>query len=261
MSLDLSVENGVATILLDRPDVMNALDDRLGEELLESVTKSAEDDQVRCIVVTGAGRAFCAGEDLGALASAYESGEAPGLGQTLTHRYNPLIRAIRAAPKPVVAALNGVAAGAGASIALACDFRIASEHAKLMLAFIKVGLVPDSGGIWFLTRMVGAARAWQLAATGDPVSAQEALALGLVNKVVGADAFEDEWKGFAEELAKGPTRAFALTKSLLDGAATATLDEQLDLEVEAQSEAGRTSDHLEGVRAFLAKRAPSFWGM
>jgi 2-(1,2-epoxy-1,2-dihydrophenyl)acetyl-CoA isomerase len=160
-----------------------------------------------------------------------------------------------------VAALNGVAAGAGASIALACDFRIASEHAKLMLAFIKVGLVPDSGGLWFLARMVGAARAWELAATGAPVAAPEALALGLVHKVVAADAFETEWKEYAQTLATGPTRAFALTKSLLEAAATTSLDEQLDLEVDAQSEAGKTSDHLEGVRAFLAKRAPNFWGM
>jgi 2-(1,2-epoxy-1,2-dihydrophenyl)acetyl-CoA isomerase len=261
VSLGLEVEQGVATIVLDRPQVMNALDDELGRELLDTVVETAEDEQVRCIVLTGAGRAFCAGEDLGALAADYESGESPGLGKTLVDRYNPLIRAIRGAPKPVVAALNGVAAGAGASIALACDFRIASEHAKLILGFIKVGLVPDSGGIWFLTRMVGAARAWELAATGAPVSAEQALDLGLVNKVVPADAFEAEWHEFANNLAKGPTRAFALTKSLLEGAATASLDEQLDLEVDAQVAAGKTSDHLEGVRAFLGKRAPNFWGM
>jgi 2-(1,2-epoxy-1,2-dihydrophenyl)acetyl-CoA isomerase len=261
VSLELSVDHGVATIVLDRPEVMNALNDELGGELLDAVGKTTQDEQVRCIVLTGAGRAFCAGEDLGALAAEYESGESPGLGQTLVDRYNPLIRAIRGAPKPVVAALNGVAAGAGASIALACDFRIASEHAKLILAFIKVGLVPDSGGLWFLARMVGVARAWELAATGSPVAAPEALALGLVNKVVAADDFEGEWKEFAQTLATGPTRAFALTKSLLEAAATKSLDEQLDLEVQAQSEAGRTSDHLEGVRAFLAKRAPNFWGM
>jgi 2-(1,2-epoxy-1,2-dihydrophenyl)acetyl-CoA isomerase len=157
--------------------------------------------------------------------------------------------------------VNGVAAGAGASIALACDFRIASEHAKLVLAFIKVGLVPDSGGLWFLTRMVGAAKAWELAAGGAPVSAEEALGLGLVNRVIVADSFEDEWKSFALELAKGPTRAFALTKSLLETAETASLEFQLETEVQLQTEAGRTSDHLEGVRAFLAKRAPNFWGM
>ncbi|MEA2508913.1 MAG: 2-(1,2-epoxy,2-dihydrophenyl)acetyl-CoA isomerase [Actinomycetota bacterium] len=261
VSLRLSTEEGVAAIILDRPEVMNALNQELGLELLDAVSKSAADEQVRCIVLSGAGRAFCAGEDLGALAETYERGDSPGLGQTLIERYNPLIRAIREAPKPVVAALNGVAAGAGASIALACDFRIASEHAKLVLAFIKVGLVPDSGAIWFLTRMVGAAKAWELAATGEPLSAQDALGLHLVNRVVAADAFEEEWKAFARGLATGPTRAFALTKSLLGEAATSTLDEQLDLEVEAQAEVGRTSDHLEGVRAFLAKRAPRFWGM
>lgn len=260
MALEVSIDQGVATILLDRPEVMNALNDELGFALLEAVAKFALDDQVRCLVLTGAGRAFCAGEDLGALAQGYDSGEPPRLGKTLIERYNPLIRAIRQAPKPVVAAVNGVAAGAGASIALACDFRIASEQAKLILAFIKVGLVPDSGAIWFLTRMVGAARAWELAASGDPVSAQEALALGLINKVVGADVFEQESKQFARELAEGPTRAFALTKSLLEQAATVSLEEQLDLEVEAQSEAGRSADHLEGVRAFLGKRAPSFRG-
>jgi 2-(1,2-epoxy-1,2-dihydrophenyl)acetyl-CoA isomerase len=248
-------------LVLDRPEVMNALNDELGFELLEAVKTVAADEKVRCIVLTGAGKAFCAGEDLGALAGSYESGDFPGLGQTLKDRYNPLIRAIRGAPKPVVAAMNGVAAGAGASIALACDFRIASEHAKLVLAFIKVGLVPDSGGLWFLTRMVGAAKAWELAAVGAPVSAEEALALGLVNRVIGADAFEEGWKQFVLELAKGPTRALALTKSLLETAETASLEYQLETEVQLQTEAGRTSDHLEGVRAFLAKRAPNFWGM
>jgi 2-(1,2-epoxy-1,2-dihydrophenyl)acetyl-CoA isomerase len=260
VTLNLSIDAGVAVITLDRPEVMNALDNELGLALLDAVTKSAADDEVRCMVLTGAGRGFCAGEDLGALAENYERGDSPGLGHTLEERYNPLIRAIRGAPKPVVAALNGVAAGAGASIALACDFRIASEHAKLVLAFIKVGLVPDSGAVWFLTRMVGAARAWELAATGAPLSAQQALDFGLVNNVVAADAFEEEWRAFARTLAAGPTRAFALTKSLLESAATATLDEQLDLEVGAQAEAGRTSDHLEGVRAFLGKRSPSFGG-
>jgi 2-(1,2-epoxy-1,2-dihydrophenyl)acetyl-CoA isomerase len=258
--LDVSVEEGVSTLVLSRPEVMNALNDELGHELLAAFSRAAADDQIRCIVLTGAGRAFCAGEDLGALAAGYESGVAPGLGQTLTDRYNPLIHAIRGAPKPVVAALNGIAAGAGASIALACDYRIASDHARLALAFIKVGLVPDSGGLWFLTKMVGAAKAWELAASGAPISAADALDLGLLSKVVSAEDFADEWKGFALSLAQGPTRAFALTKSLLELAATATLEEQLDAEIRAQSEAGRTADHIEGVRAFLAKRPPEFRG-
>ncbi|MDQ3956698.1 MAG: enoyl-CoA hydratase-related protein [Actinomycetota bacterium] len=253
--------DGVAIITLDRPEVLNAFDDDLGFETLAAVQRASDDSSVRCIVMTGAGRAFSSGEDLGALQADYESGKTPPLGNTLTNRYNPLIRAIRAAPKPVVAALNGVAAGAGASIALACDFRIASEKAKLVLAFIKVGLVPDSGGLWFLTHMVGAARAWELGATGDPLPAEDALALGIVNRVVPADEFDAAWRGFAAELATGPTRAFALTKELVNASTSLSLDEQLDLEVKAQTEAGSTADHMEGVQAFLGKRRAEFKGL
>jgi 2-(1,2-epoxy-1,2-dihydrophenyl)acetyl-CoA isomerase len=260
MSLGFDKDSGLAVITLRRPDVLNAFNDELGQAALKAVRDASVDSSVRCMVITGEGRAFSAGEDLGALAAGYEKGEVPGLGHTLTDRYNPLIRAIRNAPKPVVAAVNGVAAGAGASIALACDFRIASEHAKLVLAFIKVGLVPDSGAIWFLTRMVGSAKAWELSALGSPVGADEALRLGLFNRVVPADAFEKEWRTFAEELAAGPTRGYAITKELLNRASEVSLDEQLDLEVEAQSQAGKTADHLEGVRAFFAKRPPGFTG-
>jgi 2-(1,2-epoxy-1,2-dihydrophenyl)acetyl-CoA isomerase len=260
MPVHYSVADGVAVLTLDRPEVLNAFDDAFGKETLGAVERAAADESVRCIVITGAGRAFSAGEDLGALADGYERGDVPGLGTTLIERYNPLIRAIRSAPKPVVAAVNGVAAGAGASIALACDFRIASEHAKLILAFIKVGLVPDSGAVWFLTKMVGAAKAWELSATGDPVTAEEALRLGLVHKVVTADEFESEWTSLAAQLAAGPTRAYALTKALVNSAADRTLDEQLAAEVDAQTEAGQTQDHLEGVQAFLAKRSPKFSG-
>ncbi len=249
-----------AVITLDRPDVLNAFDDELGREALEALERAAQDEAVRCIVITGAGRAFCSGEDLGALAADYQAGRAPPLGDTLVRRYNPLIRAIRAAPKPVVAALNGVAAGAGASIALACDFRIASEAAKLVFAFVKVGLVPDSGALWFLTKMVGAARAWEVAVTGKPISAGDALSMGLVNKVVPVEEFDAAWREFAQELAAGPTRAFALTKSLVAHAAAHSLDEQLDVEVDAQTEAGSTADHMEGVRAFFEKRPAQFKG-
>jgi 2-(1,2-epoxy-1,2-dihydrophenyl)acetyl-CoA isomerase len=171
-----------------------------------------------------------------------------------------LIRALRNAPKPVVAAVNGVAAGAGASIALACDHRIASDKAKFVIAFIKVGLVPDSGSVWFLSKMIGEARAMDLAASGRPVGADEALALGLVNEVVAADELESRWRAAAAELASGPTRAYALTKRLVHDASERSLDDQLDAEVHAQSEAGKTTDHLEGVRAFLGKRPPSFEG-
>ena len=260
MSLTVEVDGGVAVITLNRPDVLNAFNDELGLALVDEVTKASDDESVRCIVITGAGRAFSSGEDLGALSQGYEAGEVPDLGQTLVRRYNPLIRAVRAAPKPVVAAVNGVAAGAGASLALACDFRIASERAKLVLAFIKVGLIPDSGGLWFLAKMVGAAKAWELGATGDPLGAEEALRLGLVTKVVSAEDFEKEWRAFAAGLAAGPTRAYAITKRLVNGALDRSLDEQLDEEVGAQTEAGRTADHLEGVQAFLAKRRPDFTG-
>jgi 2-(1,2-epoxy-1,2-dihydrophenyl)acetyl-CoA isomerase len=260
MTIGYEVGSGLAVITLRRPDVLNAFNDELGFAVLEAVTNASKDESVRCIVITGEGRAFSAGEDLGALAAGYANGEPAELGATLTDRYNPLIRAIRAAPKPVVAAVNGVAAGAGASLALACDFRIASEHAKLVLAFIKVGLVPDSGAVWFLTRMVGAAKAWELASLGDPVAAQGALELGLFDRVVPADSFDQEWRSFATQLASGPTRAYALTKELLNRAADVGLDEMLDLEVGAQTEAGKSADHLEGVQAFFAKRPPDFQG-
>lgn len=253
--------NGVGIVTLDRPEVLNAFDDDLGFAVLDAVRKASDDSSVRCIVITGAGRAFSSGEDLGALQADYESGAAPPLGNTLTNRYNPLIRAVRSAPKPVLAAINGVAAGAGASLALACDYRIASEKAKLVLAFVKVGLVPDSGGVWFLTRMIGASRAWELAATGDPLSAEDAAACGIVHRLAPVDEFEAAWRAWAEELAAGPTRAYALTKQLVNNATAATLDEQLDLEVEAQTEAGATADHLEGVQAFLGKRRPEFKGL
>lgn len=260
MPIDYSISDGVGTIVLNRPEVLNAFDDELGSQMLDVVEKAAADDNVRCIVITGAGRAFCSGEDLGALAGTYERGETPPLGKTLTDRYNPLIRALRSAPKPVLAAVNGVAAGAGASLAFACDYRIVVETTKFVLAFIKVGLVPDSGAVWFLTRSIGEARALELAARGRPVSAQEALDLGLVQEVVPAEGFEARWTELASELAAGPTRALALTKALVYAASERSLDDQLEAEVEAQSDAGRTADHLEGVQAFLGKRAPKFEG-
>jgi len=260
MSLNYEIDGGVAVATLSRPDVLNAFDDELGHALVDTVRKAAADDSVRCLVITGAGRAFSSGEDLAALAGDYERGTAPELGQTLINRYNPLIRALRATPKPVVAAINGVAAGAGASLALACDFRIASDRAKLVLAFIKVGLVPDSGALWHLTRMVGTGTAFRLAATGAPIDADEALALRLVDRVVPADDFEEEWRSFAAELAAGPTQAYGITKHLVAFAAEHSLEEQLEEEVHGQTRAGKTDDHMEGVTAFLGKRAPRFTG-
>lgn len=252
--------DGVAVVTFNRPDVLNAFNDEMGEAALAAIRRAAADDSIRCIVLTGAGRAFSSGEDLGALADGYERGQAPLLGDTLTNRYNPLIRAITAAPKPVVAAVNGVAAGAGASVAFACDHRVVIEPAKFILAFIKVGLVPDSGALWFLQRAIGSAKTWHLATTGDPLSSEGAAALGLVDIVTSPDDFDESWRDFASRLAAGPTRAYALTKQLLYGVTDRSLSEQLDAEVGAQSEAGATADHLEGVQAFFAKRPPSFQG-
>lgn len=260
MTVDYEVEAGVGLVRFNRPDVLNAFDEEMGNAALDTVTRAAADSSVRCIVLSGAGRAFSAGEDLGALAEGYAAGRAPDHGAILERRYNPLIRALRSAPKPVVAAVNGVTAGSGTSIALACDFRLASERARLVFAFIKVGLVPDSAGLWFLTRAVGAAKAFELAALGETIDAHEALRLGLVNRVVAEDDFETGWKEFATALAAGPTIGYARTKELANLAGTRTLDEELDAEIGVQAAAGATEDHLEGMHAFLEKRPPRFRG-
>jgi 2-(1,2-epoxy-1,2-dihydrophenyl)acetyl-CoA isomerase len=260
MTVRYDLADSVAVITLDRPEVLNAFNDEMGAAALEAVEKASADEAVRCIVITGAGRAFSSGEDLGALASGYEKGEVPDLGDTLIRRYNPLIRAITGAPKPVVAAINGVAAGAGASVALACDHRIAVDKAKLVLAFVKVGLIPDSGALWFLARMIGTARAWRMASSGDPLGAAEALELGILDEVVDPDSFEDAWRAAAREFAAGPTKAYALTKELLYSASESSLHDQLEAEIGGQTAAGKTADHLEGVKAFLGKRAPNYEG-
>ena len=261
-TIELERRDGAAVIRLNRPAALNAWNTTLGEELLDAVQTVAADDAVRAVCVTGAGRAFSSGADLRDMASRplTDAGHVD-VKTTLTTVYHPLLTGLRTMPKPVLAAINGVAAGAGTSLALACDFRIASEKAKLVLAFIKVGLVPDSGGVWFLTRMIGASRAWELAATGDPLSAEDAAACGIVHRLVSVDEFEGAWRAWAEELAAGPTRAYALTKQLVNNATAATLDDQLDLEVDAQTQAGATADHLEGVQAFLGKRRPEFKGL
>jgi 2-(1,2-epoxy-1,2-dihydrophenyl)acetyl-CoA isomerase len=258
MSLTVRTEDGVAFVTLDRPDVLNAFDEVLGRELLDVIGAASSNEEIRCIVMTGAGRAFSAGEDLGALMSHYEAGRAPDHAAILSARYNPLIRALRGAPKPIVAAVNGVAAGAGASIALACDFRVASQNAKLVFAFTKVGLVPDSAAAWLLARMVGEATALELVTTGRTVTADEALKLGLFTSVVAPDELDDSARALATGLARGPVLALALTKKLVLGALDRSLDEQLAAEVDAQAIAGRSEDHLEGMRAFLAKRPARF---
>jgi 2-(1,2-epoxy-1,2-dihydrophenyl)acetyl-CoA isomerase len=254
--VDLDAEARVATITLNRPDALNALTVPMKQALLAALRQVERDRSVRAVVLTGAGRAFCAGQDL---RERLEPGAAP-LGVEVRERYNPIIRAMRALPKPIVAAINGVAAGAGASLAMAADIRIAAESASFALAFGRVGLVPDSGATWFLPRLVGATRAMELALLGEPLPAADALRLGLVGRVVPADALATEAGAVAARLAAGAPRAIALTKRAINAAWDRDLDAALDFEAHLQDMAGRSKDHAEGLAAFLAKRPPEFTG-
>lgn len=254
------VTNGVATITMNRPEGLNAVDAQLGDELAKAIADAASDRGVRCVVLTGAGRGFCAGADLNQFEEAYREGIAPPMGEVLKHRYNPLALGLHRMEKPTVAAVNGVAAGMGASLAFACDFRIASEHARFFQAFIKIGVIPDSGATFFLPKLVGLAKAKELAMLGPMVKAEEALRLGLVTEVVKADEFAARVKAFSEMLASGPTRAYALTKQALHLGAESELEDTLGLEADLQQQIAQTADHMEGVKAFLEKREPKFQG-
>jgi len=254
--LRLEVADAVATITLDRPDALNALTIALKEELLATLETVAGDRAVRAVVLTGAGRAFCAGQDL---RERLQPDPTP-LADELRLRYNPIVRTMRAIEKPIVGAINGVAAGAGASLVFACDLRIAAETASFVLAFGRIGLVPDTGATWLLPRLVGAARAAEIALIGDAVGAAAALEIGLVNRVVPAETLAEEAHALAARLADGSPRATALTKRALDRSWSASFDDQLELEAELQGEAGASADHAEGVAAFIEKRPPRFTG-
>jgi 2-(1,2-epoxy-1,2-dihydrophenyl)acetyl-CoA isomerase len=254
--LRYEVADAIATITLDRPEALNALDAVLKRELLAAVRAAGRDRAVRVVVLTGAGRAFCAGQDLRETAGP----DAPPLAAVLRDAYNPLILALRRLEKPVIAAVNGVAAGAGASLSFACDIRLAAEGASFVLAFGRVGLVPDSGSTWFLPRLVGPARAAHLMLTTDPLPAPEAERWGLVSRVVAADALAEEAHALAVRLAAGAPRALALTKRALNRSLETGLEEALAYEASLQGIAGRTADHREGVAAFLEKRPPRFTG-
>jgi 2-(1,2-epoxy-1,2-dihydrophenyl)acetyl-CoA isomerase len=256
----LTSEGGVCTITLNRPEVLNAFNDALTSELAEALRSAERDHAVRAVILTGAGRAFSSGQDLGDLKAKYVPGYVPHLGDDLRRRYNPIIRRIREMEKPVIAAVNGVAAGAGCSLALACDLRIASEQASFIEVFIHVGLVPDSGSTFMLPRLVGLGRAMELCCTGQKVDAEEALRLGLVNQVVPAEELIPTAQKLAAKLASLPGRAIALTKRLLNQSLQNDLEQQLEAEAFAQETAGRTQDHHEGVMAFLDKRKPAFKG-
>jgi 2-(1,2-epoxy-1,2-dihydrophenyl)acetyl-CoA isomerase len=254
--VELDTEAGVATVTLNRPDALNALTVPMKEALLAALRRLEREKAIRALVLTGAGRAFCAGQDL---RERLEPGAAP-LGVEVRERYNPIIRAMRGLPKPIIGAINGVAAGAGASLAMACDLRVASEAASFALAFGRVGLVPDSGATWLLPRLVGAARAAELALLNDPVPADEALRIGLVSRVVPADQLATEAHAIATRLAAGAPRAIALTKGALNAAWDHDLDAALEYEAHLQDLAGRTNDHAEGMAAFMDKRPPRFTG-
>jgi 2-(1,2-epoxy-1,2-dihydrophenyl)acetyl-CoA isomerase len=254
--LRLEVVDRVATIILDRPDALNALTVPLKRELLAALDRVASDPAVRAVVLTGAGRAFCAGQDL---RERLEPDAAP-LEVEIRERYNPVILAMRRLEKPIVGAINGIAAGAGASLAFACDVRIAAEGASFLLAFGRVGLIPDSGATWLLPRLVGAAKAAEMALTADPLSAADAERLGLVARIVPAETVVGEAQALAARLAALAPQALALTKRALEASWTSTLEAQLDLEAELQGVAGLTADHAEGIAAFLEKRPPRFTG-
>jgi len=247
-------ESGVLTITLNRPDVLNAFNADL-HRALGAALKEARADDVRAVVITGAGRGFCVGQDL------TEFREAPGdIGERLRGNYHPNILAIRALEKPVIAAVNGPAAGAGLSLACACDLRLAADDATFVPAFINIGLVPDSGSTYFVRRLLGTARAFEWMTSGRRLTAAEAHAWGLVSEVVEADRLQARSAELAAELAALPTRGIALSKRLFDHAENATLEEQLEWEAQLQAVATRTHDFAEGVAAFLEKREPRFEG-
>jgi 2-(1,2-epoxy-1,2-dihydrophenyl)acetyl-CoA isomerase len=254
--LEVDSEARVATITLNRPDALNSLTVPMKVALLAALRKVDRDGSVRAVVLTGAGRAFCAGQDL---KERLEPDAAP-LGVEVRDRYNPIIRGMRSSPKPIVGAINGVAAGAGAALALACDIRLASDAASFTLAFGRVGLVPDSGATWFLPRLVGDARAAEMALLNEPVRAEEAARIGLIGRVVAADQLLAEAGAVAAKLATGAPRALAMTKRALATTWDRDLDAALDYEAHIQDLAGRTADHREGMAAFLEKRPPTFTG-
>lgn len=244
-------------ITLNRPDRLNSFNAAM-HRALAAALDAARDPACRAVLLTGAGRGFCAGQDLADVA--VTDGAAPDLGVTLDEFYNPLVRRIRALDKPVVCAVNGTAAGAGANIALCCDIVLSARSAKFIQSFAKIGLVPDSGGTWLLPRLIGDARAKALAMLAEPIGAETAADWGLIWRAVDDDQLRGEAEKLTAHLATQPTQGLALIKQALTAAATNTLDAQLDLERDLQRKAGRTPDYAEGVDAFIAKRAPNFTG-
>ena len=250
---------GYRVVTLNRPTRLNSFNEEMHLALRAALTEAEADKTCRAVLLTGAGRGFCAGQDLSDRVMG-EGAEPPDLGRTIEAYYSPLVRQLRALPLPVVCAVNGVAAGAGANIALACDIVLAARSANFLEAFARIGLIPDAGGTYFLPRLVGAARARAMTMLAEPVPAETAEAWGLIWKCVDDDKLMGEANALCLRFAEAPTQGLALAKRALDASANHSLDEQLNLERDLQREAGRTSDYAEGVRAFMEKRKPSFRG-
>jgi 2-(1,2-epoxy-1,2-dihydrophenyl)acetyl-CoA isomerase len=258
-TVNLRIADGAARIVLNRPDSLNAWNERFGRELLDAVESVSGDEAVRAVLITGAGRAFSSGADLREQRAGVD-GEPPDLSQRLRELYNPVILGVREMPKPVLAAVNGPAVGIGCSLALACDLVLAAESAYFLLAFVNIGLVPDGGSSVFIPARAGAGRAAEMALLGERVPAATGRAWGLVDRLVTDDSFAAEVDALAERLATGPTRAYAAAKEQLNARAYRGLDEQLELEASLQQELAGSADFGEGVLAFLEKRSPRFTG-
>ena len=258
-TIEFNVESGVATLTLNRPDRLNSFNVEMHEEVRTAMKQVQEDASIRCLLLTANGRGFCAGQDLSDRAVSADSGP-PDLGESVEKYYNPLIKSIMGLPKPVICAVNGVAAGAGASIALACDIVMAGRSASFIQVFCKIGLVPDSGGTWNLPRAVGLARAKGLALLGDKLPAEQAEAWGMIWRCVDDDDLQREARKLAAHFATQPTRGLGMIKKLLRESSGNTLTQQLELEKNAMRELGQSHDYKEGVAAFMAKRTPVFKG-
>ncbi|WP_417532611.1 2-(1,2-epoxy-1,2-dihydrophenyl)acetyl-CoA isomerase PaaG [Marinobacterium stanieri] len=258
-TIEFEITDGVAVLTLNRPDRMNSFNTEMHDEVRDAIKQAKKSEDVRCLLITGNGRGFCAGQDLSDR-NVDPNAEMPNLGESIEKNYNPLIRSLQALEMPVICAVNGVAAGAGANIAFACDIVLAARSATFIQAFCKIGLVPDSGGTWTLPRLVGHARAMALSMLGDKISAEQAMAWGMIWKCIDDEALKDEALAMAKQLATQPTKGLALIKRAIQSSWDNSFDEQLDLERDLQTLAGRTEDYREGVSAFMNKRQPTFKG-